>query len=531
MSVSLTSPPVTPAAPADHRGGLRGWVWSALLLSGVAWLAVAWTALRLEPTEVALVAGGVLLFGAVTEVLRAMAGGQTWWLNAGMAALFAATGVLLMIDRDGSMTTPAALVGWYLLVRGAADIVTATLTRATDSTWGLMVVIGVAEAGLGFYSSSSSGRTAGVVIVMVGALALGRGLADLAMALDLRPATAPGGPPADESVKAAGYAAGMTDFAAAQTARPGRARHRAAGAAASALSSTTSSAQQSDEDRAAADLDAMLALAGVSGAAVASSMTYLASAPERGGHAVSGGSHVAAGVAGGGRPSGAPTRTGGTAVGERKAALHSPDGTILARSATMFTGADALEAFDALPSDAYRVPAGPPVASTPTSFAAAPSGAMVQASQVGAVRISPAAAAGATIRTGVVRDGIEPSSGAPADADGPIADGSATAPASLNAGPLNGGPLNAGPLKGSSVNDGPVDGSKNTANQSTANQNTANQGMANRGTGNQSSGNLRGGNMGSGNHAGSTVQEQGPGGTAVRSERLLGRGPGRRRAV
>ena len=74
----------------------------------------------------------MLLFGSVTEVLRAMAGGQMWWLNAGMAALFASTGVVLMIDRDGSITTPAALVGWYLLVRGAADIVTATLTRATD---------------------------------------------------------------------------------------------------------------------------------------------------------------------------------------------------------------------------------------------------------------------------------------------------------------------------------------------------------------------------------------------------------------
>lgn len=507
MSVSLTSPPVTSAAPVAPRDGLRGWVWSALLLSGVAWLAVAWTALRLEPTEVALVAGGVLLFGSVTEVLRAMAGGQMWWLNAGMAALFATTGVVLMIDRDGSMTTPAALVGWYLLVRGAADIVTATLTRATDSTWGLMVAIGVAEVALGFYSSSITGRTAGVVVVMIGALALGRGLADLATALDLRPAATPDGTsdgmPA-ESAKAAGYVAGMADFRASETARSGRARHRAA----TAGKSPAPSAGQSDAERAAADLDAMLALAGVSGAAVANSLTYRASAPEGHGQALSDGPHDAS-DAGGGRPWGATVRTGGTAVGERGPALHSADGTVLARSATMFTGADALETVDALPSDAYRVPAGPPVALTPTSFAAAPSEAMVQATQVGTVRISPAAAAGTTTRTGVVLEGIEPAGGAPGDAGAP-AEGSPVSDRSATA--------------AGSVNEGPVNGGKTSANQGPVHRNTGNQGAGNRGTGNP-----RGANTGNGNHGGTS--EQAPGSTAVRSDRLVGRGPGRRRAL
>ena len=370
-----------------------------------------------------------------------------------------------------------------------------------------MVAIGVAEVALGFYSSSSTGRTAGVVIVIIGALALGRGLADLATALDLRPATTPdgnaGGTPA-ESAKAAGYVAGMADFRASETARSGRARHRAAAAGEPAATA----ARQSDAERAAADLDAMLALAGVSGAAVANSPTYRASAPVGPDEAFSGGTHVV-GAAGDGRPWGATARTGGTAVGERRPAVHSADGTVLARSATMFTGADALEAVDALPSDAYRVPAGPPVASTPSSFVAAPSEAMVQATQTGTVRISPAAAAGTTVRTGVVLEAVEPGTPAPADAGVPAESSAVPSGAATAIG---------------FANEGPVNGSRTLPSPGPVNQNTGNQGTGNRGNANP-----RGANTGNGNYAGTS--EQAVGGTAVRSERVLGRGPGRRRAI
>ena len=175
----------------------------------------------------------------------------------------------------------------------------------------------------------------------------------------------------------------------------------------------------------------------------------------------------------------------------------------------MFTGADALEAVDALPSDAYRVPAGPPVASTPSSFVAAPSEAMVQATQAGTVRISPAAAAGTTVRTGVVPETVEPSMPAAADAGVP-AESSAV-------------PSGAATAMGF-ANEGPVNGSRTLPSPGPVNQNTGNQGTGNRGNANP-----RGANTGNGNYAGAS--EQAVGSTAVRSERVLGRGPGRRRAI
>lgn len=273
---------------------VRDGMWGFLLFAGVAWLAIAWSVLRLEPADLVNVAGPVILFGAVTEAVRALAGTRTWWFNAGMAVLFGATGVVMLRDADSSWATPAALIGWYLMVRGAADIAISMLTRETDRIWGLLTVVGVVEIGLGFFSASSYVRTPELVVVVLGAAALTRGVADLVASLRLREATVavrtgrlleltP-----ERAVGVAGYSAGLTDFDSGSP-RPTGPRHRAAArptaAAKSDLPAQSSAPVQAraqlpqepgapaasfhDEVlRTTADLDAMLALAGVTGAAV-----------------------------------------------------------------------------------------------------------------------------------------------------------------------------------------------------------------------------------------------------------------------
>src|SRR5919112_4445027 len=124
---------------------IRDGMWALLLFAGVAWLAIGWSVLRLEPSNIVTAAGPVILFGALTEALRACAGTRTWWLNAGMAVLFLATGVVLLAARESSYTTPAALVGWYLMVRGTLDVAVAMLTRESDRVWSLLMVVGVLE--------------------------------------------------------------------------------------------------------------------------------------------------------------------------------------------------------------------------------------------------------------------------------------------------------------------------------------------------------------------------------------------------
>ncbi len=273
---------------------VRDGIWGFLLFAGVAWLAIAWSVLRLEPVDLARVAGPVILFAAVTEAVRALAGTRTWWLNAGMAVLFAATGLIMLPDGDSTWTTPAALIGWYLMVRGAADIAIAMLTRESDRIWGLLTVVGVAEVGLGFFSASSFVRTPELVVVILAGAALARGVADLVASLRLREASVAARAgrllelTPERAVGVASYSAGLTDFEAGSQ-RPSGPRHRAAprrsAAAMSDLSAQAPSPvraqaqlgqQQSGPSasfhdevvRTTADLDAMLALAGVTGAAV-----------------------------------------------------------------------------------------------------------------------------------------------------------------------------------------------------------------------------------------------------------------------
>src|SRR5690242_11230789 len=84
----------------------RNSMWGFLMFAGVAWLAIGWSVLRLEPADIVEVAGPVIFFGALCEAVRALAGTRTWWLNAAMAALFTATGVIVLVDQDATYTTP-----------------------------------------------------------------------------------------------------------------------------------------------------------------------------------------------------------------------------------------------------------------------------------------------------------------------------------------------------------------------------------------------------------------------------------------
>jgi uncharacterized membrane protein HdeD (DUF308 family) len=232
---------------------VRDGMWGLLMFAGVAWLAIGWSVLRLEPADIVTVAGPVILFGALTEALRACAGTRTWWLNAGMAALFLATGIVLLAEQTSSYTTPAALVGWYLMVRGAVDVAVAMMTRETDRIWGLLMVVGVLEAGLGFFAASPLSRTADLMVVVVGGLGMLRAMADLVTGLRLRETRAARADLLEMSPERAlgltGYTAGMSDYEAA----PARSkpRHRAQPRSASA------------------SVAGMSALAGGSGAATA----------------------------------------------------------------------------------------------------------------------------------------------------------------------------------------------------------------------------------------------------------------------
>jgi hypothetical protein len=245
---------------------VRHTMWGFLLFAGVAWLAIGWSVLRLEPADVVAVAAPMIFFGALCEAVRALAGTRTWWLNAGLAVLFTLVGVVVLVDRDATYTTPASLVGWFLMVRGALDVAVSTLNRGVDRTWGLMLSLGVVQAGLGFYVSGPWARTADVLIVTLGAVGVLRSVADLVTALRLREVSAVRPDILELSPEReagmSGYAAGLTDF----ESGPSRARHRAGAPVAPAAESRSF---HDEVVRTTRDLDTMIAEAGVTGTGMA----------------------------------------------------------------------------------------------------------------------------------------------------------------------------------------------------------------------------------------------------------------------
>jgi hypothetical protein len=248
---------------SSSRAGVRDSVWGLLLFAGAAWLAIGWSVLRLSPPDVVAVAAAVLFFGALCEVVRALVGMRTWWLNAGMAVLFAATGGVLLVDRGEAYSTPLSLVAWFLMVRGALDVAVSVMNRGVDRTWGLVMTLGLVQAGLGFYAATPAGAVADPVIVTLGGLAMLRALADLTTSLRLREVAHAHHDvlalPPERQAGVAGYTAGRTDFPATATAESqaeNRARHRA-------------ESFHDEVVRTTADLDTMIKNAGVTGTGAA----------------------------------------------------------------------------------------------------------------------------------------------------------------------------------------------------------------------------------------------------------------------
>lgn len=302
---------------SSSRTAVRDSMWGLLLFAGAAWLAIAWSVLRLAPSDVVPVGAAVLFFGALCEVVRALVGMKTWWLNLGMAVLFAATGGALLADRDATYSTPLSLIAWFLMVRGSLDVAVSVMNRGVDRTWGLVMTLGLAQAGLGFFAATPWAASADPVIVTLGGLCMLRAVADLTTSLRLREVAHAHHDvlalPPERQAGVAGYSAGLADYPArpetpkpdarkpdarkpdtqksdtqksdihksdsrrpdareAQSAKPDRPEPEAAAPEPKARHRASAAAAESFHDevvRTTADLDTMIANAGVTGTGAA----------------------------------------------------------------------------------------------------------------------------------------------------------------------------------------------------------------------------------------------------------------------
>jgi uncharacterized membrane protein HdeD (DUF308 family) len=187
---------VNPDALQDRTRGARAALWRLagpwwlMLLTGIAWLILAWVALRFTPASVATVGillGVLFLFGMLDEILLASVRPGWRWLHVIMAVIFAFGAGWSFARPYNAFWTLASILGLLLIFRGTLDIITSVDARAVNGVWWLGLVAGILEILLGFWASGQYLQVRGaLLLVWVGLFALFRGISEIVIAFEVR---------------------------------------------------------------------------------------------------------------------------------------------------------------------------------------------------------------------------------------------------------------------------------------------------------------------------------------------------------
>ena len=175
------------------REGARYW-W-VLLVSGIAWLLIAWIVLRLNVTSITTVGvliGAVFIVAAVNEVTvgSLVPGGWKIWHYL-MAFIFFLGGLWGLIEPVNTFFALASVLGLILVVYGGFEIARAVSTRATNPYWWVGLITGVLLLLLAFWVSGSDrvvalAQRTYLILFWVGFFALFKGIMQIVLAFGVR---------------------------------------------------------------------------------------------------------------------------------------------------------------------------------------------------------------------------------------------------------------------------------------------------------------------------------------------------------
>jgi uncharacterized membrane protein HdeD (DUF308 family) len=164
--------------------------WWLFLLTGIAWLIIAWIALRFTPASVATVGallGVLFLFAMVDEFFIASIRPGWRWLHILMGIIFAFGAGWSFAEPYNAFWTLASILGLLLIFRGTLDIITSVEARGINSVWWLGMLVGILEILLGFWAAQQYRSVQGALLLLwVGFFALFRGISEIVIAFEVR---------------------------------------------------------------------------------------------------------------------------------------------------------------------------------------------------------------------------------------------------------------------------------------------------------------------------------------------------------
>ncbi len=174
-------------AAEAHR--LLGKTWWLFLITGIAWVVLAFVVLAWDPGTAALIGylmGFVLIAAGINELVT-IAFVDSWkWLHGVLGGLFVVTGFLALLEPFQTFGILALLIGWYLLFKGLGDLILSIVDRDALHLWGLLLASGIIQMVIGIWAIGYPGRSAWLLILWVGIGALIRGITEIVVAFKLR---------------------------------------------------------------------------------------------------------------------------------------------------------------------------------------------------------------------------------------------------------------------------------------------------------------------------------------------------------
>ena len=164
-------------------------LWLMFLVTGILWVVIAFVILAMDantPTTIGYLAGFVLLFAGVNELVEIALADGWKWLHGVLGALFVIAGIMALMSPFQTCGILALLIGWYLLFKGISDIIVSIADRDELALWGLLLASGIIEIVIGVWAIGYPGRSAWLLVLWVGIAALMRGITEIVLAFKLR---------------------------------------------------------------------------------------------------------------------------------------------------------------------------------------------------------------------------------------------------------------------------------------------------------------------------------------------------------
>jgi uncharacterized membrane protein HdeD (DUF308 family) len=169
--------------------------WWIPLVTGVAWLIVAWLVLRLNETSITAVGvliGIVLIAAGVNEAAVAtfVPGGWKVW-HIIMSIIFLLGGLWALIRPVNTFFALASMLGLLFVLYGSFEIARSIASRPVNPYWWMGLIAGILLILLAFWVSGSDRvyalrQRAYLILFWVGFMALFKGIAQIMLAFGIR---------------------------------------------------------------------------------------------------------------------------------------------------------------------------------------------------------------------------------------------------------------------------------------------------------------------------------------------------------